>query len=195
MLLKNEHHTGAPCGGCRRKALVLFCSAASAVLQVGEIRAESSARLFGGLVEATLAEQVNFVRSRGSYIFSAKGGKMAKASMSIRRVSRRGLVYGGDLYFHEYERIRKAGGRRIIGAASSGPSTGESLEIRYIIKPKFDRRHWHQVRAHYTKIGWSEWVEAILSVRSKSWNSAPSKTLRTSLRSITVTRPWLSSRD
>lgn len=181
-------------GRRERIATRLLCAVASAALHLGEVRAESAAQLFDGLVEVALPEKVHVVRAGGSYVFSAEGGKEAKASLTIRRVSRRGLSYGGDLYFHEYERIRNAGGRRVKGTASSGPSTGESLEMRYILKPKFDRRQWHQVRAHYIKISRSEWVEAVLSVRSKSWNSAPCKALRAALRSLTVTRPWLSSR-
>ena len=155
------------------------------ILPVGEqALAATPTKLLGGLIEVSVPSGVRMTKSGSSFIFRAAGEDAYKMQLTLQRVSRPGLKYAGELYNATYEQIKKAGGYRVTGETSSGPSTGESCEIRYLIKAKADRSRLHQVREHYTKIRGSEWVKARLSARSSVWNSRPAKMLRSVLSSV-----------
>jgi hypothetical protein len=170
-----------------RRAVLLVSLAL--VVPAGECLAQSEVSLWKGLLEVQLPQAVKATRSGNSYVFRATGQAGSKMQLSVRRISRKGVRDASALYFAEYQRIKKAGGYRVKGATSSGPSTGDHCEIRYLLKPKPDGRQLHQVRAFYTKIGKAEWVQAVLSVRSTSWNSTSGKALRNVLASLGIGIP------
>ena len=162
--------------------IVLFVTLV--ILPVGEqTLAATPSKLWGGLVEVSVPSGVRMTKSGSSFTFRATGQDASKMQLTIQRLSRPGLKYAGELYNATYEQIKKAGGYRVMGETS-----GESCEIRYLIKAKADRSRLHQVREHYTKIRGSEWVKARLSARSSVWNSRPAKMLRSVLSSVKLGR-------
>lgn len=153
------------------------------VVFAAQSKAESAVDLWGDLIQVQVPASVRLEHSGQTYTFRAAGEAGTKMQLAVRRTSRPGVRYAGELYFSEYEKIKKAGGYRVEGETSSGPSTGERCDIRYLIKPRTDRRRLHQVRAHYAKVGQTEWLEAVITIRSTAWNSAPAKALRRVLAS------------
>jgi len=145
--------------------------------------------LWNGMLSLELPAAVRLDQRGGSYLLRSGKRPAEEMRLQIRRLSTPGIRDAGRLYVSQYEKIKRAGGYRVNGETSSGPTTGEYCEIRYLVKPRSDQARTHRVWAFYTKIGRTEWIELVLSVRRSSWKSPAAAALRRTLSTAMVAVP------